>query len=151
MKRLLSLLFVFILVCSSICSCQRQADAYGLISEFVTVYGAEGIIYSPAVPEGEDGYIPDGLVEKIYVFSGRFPENFAIFLNSHPLAPAECGVFVCDGADSLAMTEEMCLERIRLLSGGEDHAFVKLNGMTVFYSTMHDRERAERIWREIIR
>ena len=151
MKRFLALIILVLFVGSLLCSCGSEADAYGILREFVTAYGVDGVIYSPCIPEGENGYIPDGFVERIYIFSGNFPENYAIFLNSHPSYPSECGVFICDGAESLAATEEMCLERIRLLSGRDDHAFVKVNRMTVFYSTMHDRERAERIWREIIR
>lgn len=151
MKRLILLLLVFMFIGSSLCSCAQQADAYELVNEFVTVYGAEGIIYSPGFSEGESGYIPEGLIEKIYVFSGRLPENYAIFLNSHPSEPSECGAFVCESADTLAMIEEMCLERVKLLSNGGDHAFVNVSGMTVFYSTMQNRDRAEKIWREIIR
>lgn len=151
MKRVLSLLLIIVFISSFLASCVRERDAYTLVNEFVTVYGAEGIVYSPRFSEGERGYIPKGLLEKIYVYYGNFPENYAIFLNSHPTNPVECGAFVCDGADSLASAEEMCLERIRLLSNGGSHAFVKVSGMTVFYSTMQDRERAEKIWREIIR
>lgn len=150
MKRLISLLIVFALV-FGLYSCKGERDAHRLLKEFITVYGAEGVIYSPNIAEGESGYIEKGFLEKIYVFSGNFPDNYALFLNTHPISPAECGVFVTDNADEIAMVEEMCLERIRLLSGGGEHAFVKISGDTVFYSTMQDRERAEKIWREIIR
>ena len=151
MKRLLSILLVFIFIFLSLVSCSTKKDAYEMLSEFVTSYGVEGIIYSPRFSEGEQGYVSDGLVERIYILSGKFPDNYAIFLNTHVLSTAECGVFVCDSANTLADVEEMCIERIRLLSGGEDNAFVKISGMTVFYSTMKDRERTEKIWREIIR
>ena len=150
MKKLVSFILIAV-ICLSVCSCGSEPDPYSMLSEFVIAYGAEGVIYSPHFSEGEEGYIPNGLCERIYVFSGNFPEKFAVFLNTHPSYPSECGVFICDGAEALASTEEMCLERIRLLSRGEEHAFVKTSGSTVFYSTMQDRERAERIWREIIR
>lgn len=132
-------------------SCERERDAYNMLNEFVTTYGAEGVIYSPKVPEGDDGFIREGLVEKIYVFSGRFPDNYAIFLNSRPDFSSECGLFVCSDAEMLGMVEEMCLERVRLLCQGDDRAFVKRSGSAVFYSTMQDRERAEKIFSEIIR
>ena len=150
MKRLLSLIIILAFVSLAV-SCHSDRDAYDMVNEFVTVYGAEGVIYSPRISEGENGYVPKGLMEMIYVFSGDFPGNYAVFLNSHHTTPAECGAFVCENADSLAATEEMCLERIKLLSRGESHAFVKVSGMIVFYSTMKNRERAERIWHEIIR
>ena len=150
MKRILLLFTVFSLI-FSLMGCREERDSYALLSEFISAYGAEGIIYSPSLGEGEDGYIRDGLIEKIYVFSGRFPDNFAVFLNSRPDFGSECGVFVCLGAEQCAMVEEACLERIRLLGRGNDCAFVKRQGNTVFYSTMTDKERAERLWREIIR
>ena len=122
-----------------------------MLSEFVSAYGAKGTIYSPEIAEGKEGYIPDGLIEKMYLFSDDFPENYAILINPYTMDFSECGVFICRDADSLSDMEEICLERIRLLSNGEDNAFLKINGNMLFYSTMRDRERAEKIWREIIK
>ena len=150
MKKLVCII-LFISLFFGLCSCEKKQDAYGMLWEFVRAYGAEGVIYSPAVPEGDDGYISEGLIEKIYVFSGRFPENYAIFLNSHSDYGSECGAFVCENADMELMVMEMCLERIRLLGRGRDIAFVKRGGGVIFYSTMRDRDRAEKIWRQIIK
>ena len=151
MKRLILLLLVITLVATSLSSCGSEPDAYDLLCEFTAAYGVEGIVYSPIIPEGNAGYIGGGLVEKLYVFSGTFPQNYAIFINSRLSGFSECGVFVCNSSDAVDMVEEMCLERIRLLAGGENHTFIKISDMTVFYSTMQERERAEKIWREIIR
>ena len=143
---ILLLATVFLMVC-----CRAEPDSYGLLIEFVNTYGADGVIYSPIVPEGKDGYIKDGFVETIYLFYGRFPENYAIFLNSRPDFSSECGIFVCSDAEMVDIVEEMCLERIRLLCSGDKRAFVKRNHNVVFYSTLPDRERAEKIFSEIIR
>ena len=151
MRRVISLLIILSLLLSLLCSCRSELSAHQMLSEFIDVYGAEGIIYSPEISEGAPGYIPDGLMEKVYMISGNFPENFAVFLNSHPYGFSECGLFVCEDADTLLRMEETCLERIRLLSGAKDSAFVKVGKNTVFYSTMSNRERAEKIWREIMR
>ena len=150
MKKLLCVITI-ISILFTLCSCKEEHDAYGMMWEFVRAYGAEGVIYSPAVPEGEDGYVGEGLIDKIYVFSGRFPDNYAIFLNSHADYGSECGVFVCENADMELMVEEMCLERIRLLGRGSDIAFVKRADGVVFYSTMSQRDRAEKIWRQIMK
>ncbi len=150
MKRLISILLLPTMLLS-LFSCGEQKNAYSLLSEFVSSYGAEGIIYSPEISEGHDGYIPDGLVEKIYIYSGRFPDEFAIFLNSHPDFGAECAVFICRDAEERATVLEACFERLRLLGRGSDTAFVKRQGSIIFYSTMKDRKRAEELWREIIR
>lgn len=150
MKKLISVLLVISLL-ALLFSCRKQPDAYEILNEFIAAYGAEGIIYSPTFDEGEVGYIREEFIEKIYVFSGRFPDNYAIFLNSHPENGSECGVFVCEDAAMLLTVEEMCIERTRLIGQGTDRTFIKKNGNTVFYSTMHNKERAERLWQEIIR
>lgn len=131
-------------------SCETEQSADGILREFISTYGAEGVIYSSERTEGEVGYLPKETLSKIYIYSGRFPENYAIFLNSHAGYGSECGVFVCDDADMRLSVEEMCLERIRLLSGGEN-AFVTRSGNTVFYSTMQNRGRAEEIFKKIIK
>lgn len=144
--------FTLIIICiSHLSSCKEEIDPKSALDEFISAYGAEGIIYSPEIPEGDSGHIPDGLIEKIYVFSGDFPEKYAIFLNSRPEYGYECGVFICEDADCLEMMEESCLERARLLDGGGKRSLVIRSGSVVFYSTMKDKDRAEKIWREIIR
>ena len=151
MKKIILLLILFVSLTLSLFSCEKEISAYNALSEFVTAYGAEGVVYSPEIPEGGEGYIPDGLIERIYIYSGKFPENYAIFLNSRTEGFFECGVFVCDDANSLLSLEEACLERIRLLSVSGGQGFIKINGMTVFYAVLEDRDRAEKIWCEIIR
>lgn len=151
MKKVIALI-VFISVLSLLLfSCGREHDAHRMLSEFVRAYGADGIIYSPQIPEGSDGYIFDGLINKIYIFHGIFPDNYAVFLNSRADVASECAVFVCTDADMTDMVEEMSLERVRLLASGDSRAFVKRSGNIVFYSTMPDRDRAEKIFNEIIR
>ena len=83
------------------------------------------------------------------MFYQDFPDNFAIFLNSHADYGSECGVFVCDGGIGISEVEEMCLERIRLLGRGGENSFILREGRVVFYSTMSDGERARGIWRTL--
>lgn len=148
-KLIASILLVIMFL--SLCSCNSERGAYSMLCEFVSGYGAEGVIYSPHIPEGEDGYIRDGFMEKIYLFSGKLPVNYAIFLNSRPDFSSECGLFICSDAEMTLMVEEMCIERVRLLCQGDDRGFVKRSRNAVFYSTMKDRARAEKVFSEIIR
>ena len=150
MMRLLSLFVMLSLLFASLCSCGSEPDAYEMLKEFVQVYGAEGVVYSPSIPESQEGYMPPELADRIYRFSGKPPDNFAVLLNSHTNGFYECGVFVSTDADSLSSITETCLERIRLLGGAGENDFVKVSGRLIFYSTLSDRDRAERIWREII-
>ena len=150
MKKITTFILL-IAICLSLSSCGREPDAKKIINEFLGSYGAEGIVYSPLAAEGEPGYINDKFIKNLYSFSGRFPENYAIFLNNRTDFSSECAVFVCRDTEMADMVEEMCLERIRLISGGGKHAFVKRSRNLCFYSTMKDRERAEKIFSEIIR
>lgn len=150
MKRLLIFTLALVLTLSMLVSCEAEPSSDELLREFISTYGAEGVIYSSECAEGDVGYLPRETLAKIYIYSGRFPENYAIFLNSRAGYGSECGVFVCDDADMRLSVEEMCLERIRLLSGG-DNAFVTRSGNIVFYSTMKERGRAEEIFKKIIK
>lgn len=150
MRRIVAILLI-IALCISLFSCTSEVDSLLRLRDFIRAYGASGIIYSPRISEGEEGYIPPGLIERIYVFSGDFPDEYAIFLNSRPEYGYECGLFICSDADTLDMMEEACLERIGLIDGGGERSFVKRTSNSVFYSTMKDKERAEALWREMIR
>jgi hypothetical protein len=148
MKKIISLTLLIIL-CLSLSSCREERSAYQIMSEFVSAYGAEGVIYSPEIGEGKEGYIREGLVERVFLFSDGIGDNFALLLNSHIDIPSECGVFVCSDDDEVRRAEEICLERIRLLS--RDRGFVKKRGRVVYYAVLSDSERAERIFKEIIK
>ena len=150
MKKLISLALILMLILPSLTACADEPSADEILRDFISAYGASGVIYSSECVEGDDGYLPSGKLEKIYVFSGRFPENYAIFLNLRAGYGSECGAFVCDDTDMRLSVEEMCLERIRLLSGGEN-AFIKRSGNIVVYSTMSDGARAEQIFDKIIK
>ena len=95
-----TVLFFVLISILSLFGCGGAVSAEGMLSEFIYAYGAEGVIYSSEAREGEAGYVGEGLTEKIYVYEGNFPRNFAIFLNSHIDAASECGAFVCDDAIS---------------------------------------------------
>ena len=66
MKKTVSLIIIFTLL--FLTSCERKQDAYEILNEFVSLYGAEGIIYSPSLSEGQSGYIREGVVERIFLF-----------------------------------------------------------------------------------
>ena len=144
--------FCFLLVLSmlfSLASCGESRPASELLSEFVSVYGAEGVIYRSDAKEWEEGYVEYDLLKKIYLFYKDFPEEFAIFLNSHADYGSECGVFVCRDASECETVSEMCLERIRLLDRKGENSFVIREGRVVFYSTMSNGERAKKIWQAV--
>ena len=147
MRKLLSLILLAALLLPSICACRASPTAEELMREFIDAYGAEGIVYHSGCTEGDEGYLAPEKLGIIYQYSGRFPEDYAIFLNSRPDYGSECAFFVTRDVEERIATEQMCLERLRLLGGG----FVKRSGYIVFYSTMREGERAEQIFEKIIK
>ncbi len=138
--------FIFALLVS----CKAEPRAIDLLNELCATVGAEGIIYSPEVPEGEDGYITTELFSCIYLFYGVAPKNYAVMLNSRTDKSSECGVFICSDDAELSMALEMCLERLELLGAG-DRALLIRSGNVVFYSSLSEPERVRSLWNKIIR
>lgn len=132
-------------------SCQKNINSHDLLEDFLESYGAEGIVYYSGAKEGEHGYITAELFKKIYVYSGNIPENYAIYLNAHADATSECGVFVIKDELMRDSIEEMCLERIRLLTHGDGRGWLGRYKNTVFYSTMTDPDRVKDIWKSTLK
>jgi hypothetical protein len=140
---LLSILFA--LTC-----CSNEPSAEEILNEFIYAYGMEGTVYSPSKESFEEGNISKELIEKIYVFDGEFPKNFAICLNSHSHKGSEVGVFVCSDENERAATVEMCLERMRLVAKNKEDAVLVRSGRIIAYSTLEEPKRAEELLMKII-
>ena len=147
MKKIISLV-ISISILLSLVSCTDNRTADELMSSFLESYGASGAVYGPRRAEWEIGYIDSELFHKIYELESPAPSDFAIFLSSHTDSDSECAVFVCRDSAERMSVEEMCYERIKLLVS--DNGFVVRSGNTVFYSTMSDKARAERVWKDTI-
>ena len=143
-------ILLFVLISFCLISCGKSPDPTDMLSDFVSEYSAEGIIYSPSVAEGEPGYLEPEIAGKIFAVPEELPRSYAIFLNSRADFGSECGVFVCDSTQEVYRVLEMCERRMKLLRGGDRSLLIR-SGNTVFYSTMSDRSRAEKLWREILR
>ncbi|MBO5907801.1 MAG: hypothetical protein J6Q85_06600 [Clostridia bacterium] len=149
MKKILSLVLVALLL-FSLTSCEDEPDAYSMLNQFIALYSAEGVIYSPTVPEGEVGYLRPDAFFSIYVYYGQEPKNYAVFLNSHVDFGSECGVFVTKSDRELAALMEACLERIRLLVGDGGGIVISCRGV-LFYSTMSEPNFVESCWNRVLR
>lgn len=147
MKRVLSIFTVLILL--FITSCGTEPNACAMLEEFLAIYSAEGVVYSPSIPEGEHGSLREDTFEKIYVYRGEMPKNCAIFLSSHIDTASECGVFVCQSDTELIAITEACRERMRLLAG-EGGGIIISSGSIVFYSTMSEPSVVEACWRRVL-
>ena len=148
MKKILCIMIILTTLFSVI-SCSDERSAEELLRAFADAYGVDGVIYSPDVSEGEDGYIDRDLFCRIYAFADELPEDFAILLNLHTDAPLECAVFVCRDAQELSEVREMCEERLRILAVPES-SFTVRSDVILFYSTLPDEKRAREIWYRVI-
>lgn len=139
MKRVLILLFLCIF---AFCSCTETKDPTASLNDFVSAYGAEGIIYSTEIKEGKEGYISPDIAKTIFGTTD-LPDSYAIFLNTHLDYASECGAFLAHG--DLSEVISLCKRRIKLLDREGNHSFIAIYGDLVFYSTMTDKERAQKI------
>ncbi len=149
MRKIVSVfLLIFMLVL--LFSCAEEPSAEELMKDFISSYGAEGIIYSPRCEVYEDGYIREGFTEKIYIYNGNFPKNYAIFLNSHSHRGSEAALFVCKDENEKQTVLEMCLERVKTVCDGSDNCVIIRSGNIIAYSTLEDKGRSENLLRKII-
>ncbi len=150
MRKMLAILQLLVCLCC-FSSCTSTSDSYAVMTDLISAYGADGIIYSPTVAEGESGYIDAALFRRIYAFECSPPLNYAIFLNSHADYGAECGVFVTSDSAETETILSLCRERVKLLDPKEEYGTVIKRGNVIFYSTLRDTERAERLFLSAIR
>ena len=150
MKKL-SLIMIILINVIFFVGCAADVSAEDLLSEYLASYGVKGTIYSSGKQVHEQGYIGQEVLDKAFVYEGDFPNNFAICLNYRAAVGFEAGVFICDDADEVSAVTEMCEERLDAISNGKDKGIVMRSGKLIFYTTAEDREKAEDLFRKIIR
>lgn len=151
MKKI-SALFIFLSLILAVFSCGKEPpSAERLLSDFISSYGAFGVSYSEGVAEGEAGYIDGSFFSTLYGKEADFESDYAVFLSSSVSEVYEAAVFVTSDESSRLYIEELVSERLFLLAKmgfGESSLFL-VRGGVIFYSTLPDPERAERIWLDI--
>ena len=132
--------------------------AYDIMRKFADEYGIERTVFSPDVPEGEDGYCADGFLDRVFGNISECVSDYALIFISDLDAVGECAILVCySGYDTIAVTEA-ALRRIDLLrreSGGLDSsnistAFVERHGNAVILSVLPDNERALNLFDKLL-
>ncbi|MBQ1260956.1 MAG: hypothetical protein IIX96_02995 [Clostridia bacterium] len=146
---------VIFILCFSILitlsSCSERVSAEELIREFAAAYGTEGVIYTSSAKEGEEGYIDAELYRKLYDSEADFETDFAVMLSEGLDFIYEVGAFVAYDSSSALAALETVLMRIDFLSemGYAEAPVVIRRGNTVLYSTLPDKEGAERIFKRM--
>ena len=150
MKKILSLL---LLVCLTfgLTSCGEYASAYSLLDAFSSAYGLEGTLYHTGASEGQIGYMDEAFYEKLYARRSDPECDFAVFLTHSAAEPEECALFIAKDDTSRLQARDTAVARVDFLRdmGYGEEAVVIVRGDAVFYSTLRDGARAERIWRDI--
>ena len=158
MKKIISLLLIFVILCAQLCSCAEERDAHSMMSEFCSSFGIGSAIYSPTVPEGEEGYVKEGFFKSLFAEEQESVSDYAVVLLSGLDSAGECGVFVCRSAyDALLVTEmlERRTELVRSVAAAAglsfpDEPFILRDGKCVVLCILPDASRARRIWKHII-
>ncbi len=149
---------MFILVLPCVCACSETKSADYIMGEFVSAYGAGGVIYAKSVPEGESGYADSDFFPTMYGEGEDCVSDYAVLLLSDMDTVGECAVFICYSEYDAILVSDMCTRRLSLLrslmgsvdvSFTED-AFIRRYGRVVVMCALSDNERAERIFDRII-
>ena len=145
-----SAFLMLIMLTLQLVSCGSAPDPVDMLRDFTEAYSAEGIIYYSEAREGEIGYLDPETGGILFRELEQMPDCYAILLNSRSDYGSECGVFVSRGSLELEEISEMCERRMKLLRGGERSLLIRSES-TVFYSTLPNPERVEKLWRDILR
>ena len=151
------LLFAILIGCAS-CSAKNERSARALMEDFLSIYGAGGILFSPDLPEGEIGYCGEDFFADLFGRTAAGVRDYAVFLLARPDGAGECAVFVCASAYDARGVLELCenrLELIRSLAIGTDvsaarDAFFLRSGNTVVFCALYDNAAARRAWERVL-
>lgn len=153
------LLFFAISLCLCSCSGKNPPSAHRMMEEFLSLYNASGVLFSPDIPEGEPGYCAEDFFGKIY---GRSPDgivDYAVLLLSKLSGAGECAVFVCATAYDAKSVLELCENRLSLIrslafgvdTSFADDAFFLRSGNTVVFCALEDNSSARAAWKRVLR
>ena len=158
LKRFVSFLLIASCVLT-IVGCEEKRSALDLMNAFCSEYAPAGVIYSPSIKEGDEGFAGEDFFVTMYFESSDSVTDYAVFLNSNTEIVCECAVFLCYSGYDAMNVSEMLYRRIDFLksfalaidtSCAED-AFVLRKGKTIVMCAMPDNELAYSVWKRIIR
>lgn len=151
MRKTVSVLLLLALLIS-LASCGGEYSAYTVACELAESYGGFGTVYAECVAEGDDGYVDGDFFKTLYMTDPDPETDYAIFLSGGLDKPCEFGIFIAKDASSYLAVRELISKRLDMLSavGYLENSQVLRHGYTVFYSTLPDTERAERLFRSIV-
>ena len=156
MRRFLYMLTVIGIFLSLGVSCGVMPSARYLAETFREQYGIDAVIFSPGIPEGERGYVREGLFETLYGDHIGSVSDFALILHSDGESVYECAVMLAVSEYDAVILCDVLFERMELIRSvasddtSLDGAFVKRKGRLVVMCAMPDNRRAELIWEKIM-
>ena len=154
-KRILSRLSFLLVLVAVLSSCSAHPGAHFGMASFAEVLGG-GVVYSPEIKEGEQGYIDGDFFALMFGEYYSFDGDYAVWLSSSLSSAEEGGAFFCDSSYSARIAAEMLLERIELVENLSSAAsldvqesFVMQLGSAVVYYYGANAELARRTYKEI--
>ena len=142
---------VLILLIFTLSGCGKLYAPEELLREFISAYGVGGELFCSSAKEGEQGYIDPELYKKLYENTPDPESDFAVLLSSGLDTVFEVGIFVNYDDSSALRAYETLLRRIDFLRdmGYSDSPLLLRRGRVVFYSTLPDSEKCERIFKRL--
>ncbi|MBR2650419.1 MAG: hypothetical protein IKD45_02045 [Clostridia bacterium] len=156
-QRVFALLLIPSLLLLTACR-RRSVSASEMMSAFLSEYGIEAVIYTPSIPEGEEGYFSPDMFYTMYSRDTSAVSDFALIMLSRSVSLGECAVFVCYNTYDAIVMSEACQRRLLLFSSASginvecytEDAFVKRHGNIVVMCALRDNTAAQRIWSGIL-
>lgn len=159
MRRRLSKLFLILLSCLALFSCNAKRSCQDIFLEYSHSYKGlfSGKLYLSTANEWDDGYMSDELFSSLYDGIDKKSERdkieeCAIYLSSSMESFCEVGVFLCYGNVDAESVAKMCHRRIFLVSetrknegySVKENSTVTIFGRYVIYAIQPDKKASER-------
>ena len=114
--RVLSIVLLVALLQMLLVSCQDDVDCYRLAESFRDECGTGGVIYSPRIPEGNEGYVADDFFILMYSEENTHAADFAVLISQRGDIPREAAFFLCHSEYDALSVELMLKSRLALIA-----------------------------------
>ncbi len=160
LKKLLlgTCIIALVLSATALVGCSQPADPCGMMESFANSYPLMGIIYSPRIPQQEEGHVGKEFFTSLFGEGERYVADYAVIFTSAPDAVGECSVLVCHSEYEALLAADMCRRRLDMLgkmsnsldTSSLTDSFVIKSGKIVVMSALPDNALSRNIWRKIL-
>ena len=151
MKKIISLLLIYIALSFSLLSCSPSAvSTLDVITKFEREFNTGGRIYSSLIAEGEDGYISSDMREAL--FPEGLPQcEYSLLMYSTLGDVSELGIFALEDGGKALELMSVINDRLKLLSSFiEGESFIYEKGSVIAYGFFDNAEEAKKLLKSLM-